>query len=88
MFIPKTQKWEIKDGGKVHLLSLSSPAFVCGNMKFKVDETEFILKPLKPVSFGFKRDEEFKLGDKAGVLKIAANGDAKIFIGGKEVPVK
>lgn len=88
MFIPKTQNWEVKDGSKKYQIALSAPAFIGGTMKFTVDEKEYLLKPLKAVSFGFAREEAFELGEKKGVLKVASNGDAQLFINDKEIAQK
>lgn len=85
MFIKKTQSWEFKDGEKVYQISLSVPSFIHGTMKFRINDKEYLLKPLKAISFGFKREEAFELGGNRGILKIASNGDACIFVNGEEI---
>jgi len=83
--IPKIRKWDIPVDKKVYKLSLTRPAFFGGKMIFTIDNKEFVLAPLKPVSFGFARTENFKLGTNNGVLKIASNGDVEIYVNGKLV---
>lgn len=85
MFIPKTQRWEFKDGEEIYRISLSSPTFIRGTMKFRINDKEYLLKPLKAFSIGFKREEAFALGGNRGILRIAFNGDAHIFIDGEEI---
>lgn len=83
--IPKIRKWDIPVDKKVYKLSLTRPSFFGGKMIFKIDDKEFVLAPLKPISFGFARTENFKLGAASGVLKIAKTGEAEVYVNGKLV---
>lgn len=85
MFIKKTQRWEFKDGDKIYQISLSIPLFIRRTVRFKINDKEYLLKPLKAISFGFKREEAFALGSNRGILRIAFNGDACIFVNGEEI---
>ena len=83
--IPKIQQWDIPVDKKIYKLSLTRPSFFGGKMIFKIDNKEFVLEPLKPISFGFARTENFKLGSANGVLKIAKGGEVEIYVDGKLV---
>lgn len=88
MRIRKTQRWEFKDGDKVYQISLSIPLFIRRTVRFKINDKEYLLKPLKAISFGFKREDMFDLDGNRGILKISSNGDACIFVNGEEIEKK